>query len=435
MKNYLFLLVLACLSCQENSKVSESDKLLVEIQVAEGLKNKVDELLLSDVAQDIDIIPLETDRESVIGYVFNMAVGEENIILNQMDRVTRFSKEGKYLCDIGERGTGPTDYIGCEGVGINERAKSVYLFASPEIKTYNFEGNFVSTVKIAKPGANFFAEANPGGDTKTYLYMNGKHVLRRMLPTFDDSKSIWQLGITDMTGRYIANYSDPTCVEYQESMNKHNSGGKGFEMQDIQYFWGASAPTLNRYYNHVNCLFEYNDTIYRYSEKGNTLKPRYILKCGDRPSFQEMHQTGKSWKFFDNTFVTNVLETKDFLFLVTEKERSSFLQRVDKNTGMIHSLENVGELVESSLMQVKYRKASPPAFTNDLCGGLPFFPRSQDERQWIALYDAADLMEKVDIDVLQKTKVLLPEKREQLVRVLKNLKEDDNPVVMVVTLK
>lgn len=435
MKKCLFLLLIICFSCQEKQKESENDKLLVKIQVAEGLKNKVDKLLLSDVAQDIDIIPLETKSESVVGYLFSMVVGEDNIILDEMQRVTRFSKEGKYLNDIGEVGTGPTDYIGSSGIGLNEKEQYVYLFTFSEIKAYDFNGEFVSSVRIAKPGANLFAEANPGGDTKTYLYFNGKHVIRRMLPTFDDSKSIWQLGITDTSGQYLAKYSDPTCVEYKAGMNEHNSGGKGFEMNDVQYFWGADAPILNRYYNHVNCMFTYNDTIYRYSEKENILKPRYILQCGDRPSFQEMHQTGKPSSFFDYAFVKNVLETKDFMFLVTEKAKSSFLQRVDKQTGAIQSIENVGEIHESPAMKVKYRKVAPPSFTNDLCGGLPFFPRNQNDHQWVALYQPEDLLEKIDMDDLKKATVLFPEKRDQLVRILENLKEEDNPVVMVVTLK
>ena len=436
MKKYIIALSVLCLSCQEKSDTSENDKLLVEIQVEAGLKNKVDRLLLSDVAADVDIIPLETSKESVIGYVFNMACGEENLVFNELHRVTLFDKvDGKFKGAIGDLGTGPTDYYYCGGVGVDELRKYVHLFSSPDVKTYDFEGKFVKSVKVALPGASMWAEANPGRDTRTYLYLNGKHVFRRMLPVFDGSKNIWQLGMADTTGRYFAKYSEPSCLDYQEGLNKHNSGGKGFELEEVQYMWGASSPVLNRYYNHVNCLFDSNDTIYRYSEKENTLKPRYILQCGGRPSFQEMHQMGKPWSFFDYTFVVDVLEGKDFLYLVAEKERSSYLLRVDKKDGSIRAIENVGVLEESQLMKVKQRKVTVPEFTNDLCGGLPFFPRSQTDRQWIALYEASDLLEQINPEELKKSEVLLPDKRDRLVQILQNLKEDDNPVVMIVTLK
>lgn len=86
-------------------------------------------------------------------------------------------------------------------------------------------------------------------------------------------------------------------------------------------------------------------------------------------------------------------------------------------------------------MNVRHRKVSNPQFTNDLCGGLPFYPRSQTNNQWIALYEAADLLEQIDTDNLKNSDVLLPKKRDQLVQILQTLKEDDNPIVMIVTLK
>ena len=186
---------------------------------------------------------------------------------------------------------------------------------------------------------------------------------------------------------------------------------------------------------HVNILFDSNDTIYRYNSDKNTLRPRYILHCGDRPPFEEIRTLGKKKSYFQYIFVTNVLETKDFLFLVAEKDNNSFLLRVDMKTGDIKSIKNEGKITELSSMRSYDRKATPPGFTNDLCGGMPFFPRFQNEKQWIAIYTAEELLEQVDIEKLKKEKVLYPEKRDQLVKILENLKEDDNSVIMVANLK
>ena len=436
MRKYIFIFSIICLSCQHKTETLNNEKLLVEIQVENGLKNKVEELKLSDVAADIEIIPLETNNESVIGYIFNMATGNESLIFNEMNRVSRFSRtDGKCINTIGKLGTGPTDVYYCEGVGLDESKQYIHLFTSPEIKTYDFTGDFVKSVKVAFPGASMSAEANPGRDTRNYLYFNNRHILRRMLPVFDGTKDIWQLAMTDTTGHYFAKYSEPSCVMYQNELNKYNSGGKGFEPEQVGYMWGANSPVLNRYYNHVNCLFDSNDTIYRYSEKENALSPRYILRCGERPSFQDMHQLNKPWGYFKYIFVVDVLETKDFLYLVAEKDRSSYLLQVDRKSSSIQAIENKGEIKESKFMNVRHRKVSNPQFTNDLCGGLPFYPRSQTNNQWIALYEAADLLEQIDTDNLKNSDVLLPKKRDQLVQILQTLKEDDNPIVMIVTLK
>ncbi|OJV34134.1 MAG: hypothetical protein BGO29_07815 [Bacteroidales bacterium 36-12] len=70
-----------------------------------------------------------------------------------------------------------------------------------------------------------------------------------------------------------------------------------------------------------------------------------------------------------------------------------------------------------------------------MCGGLPFYPSFQTEKRWIAQFDAADLLEKVDLNELKSSDYLLPSKRDKLVKIIENLKEDDNPVLMIATLK
>ena len=65
---------------------------------------------------------------------------------------------------------------------------------------------------------------------------------------------------------------------------------------------------------------------------------------------------------------------------------------------------------------------------------LPFYPTSTTDRQWLC-YNSFDLLEQVDIEELKRSEILLLEKRDQLVKILENLKENDNPVIMVATLK
>lgn len=65
----------------------------------------------------------------------------------------------------------------------------------------------------------------------------------------------------------------------------------------------------------------------------------------------------------------------------------------------------------------------------------PFYPFDQNENSWIAKYEATDLLEQIDIDELKVTEVLMPEKKAQLIRILENLKEYDNPVIYDSNLK
>jgi hypothetical protein len=81
------------------------------------------------------------------------------------------------------------------------------------------------------------------------------------------------------------------------------------------------------------------------------------------------------------------------------------------------------------------RNGATPGFKNDLCGGLDFYPDYVNERQWIARYEVADLKEKIDIGKLKTQEVLFPAKRDKLVKILENLADDDNPILIVAELK
>jgi len=61
-----------------------------------------------------------------------------------------------------------------------------------------------------------------------------------------------------------------------------------------------------------------------------------------------------------------------------------------------------------------------------LDGGLPFCPKQMiSEKEMMCVYQAEELL-KLDISKIAD---------EKLINVLENLKEDDNPVVAIVTLK
>jgi hypothetical protein len=103
--------------------------------------------------------------------------------------------------------------------------------------------------------------------------------------------------------------------------------------------------------------------------------------------------------------------------------------------GSLYTLWQKGEIVESRLMGVRYRKSVSPGFTNDLTGGLSFFPTYRDSKHWIDIFYPEELLKNIDLEALKNVEVKFPHKRDQFVYMMENLKEDDNPVLMIVTLK
>lgn len=436
MKEYicLLLLLLAFISCNKPKQGNESPpKILTEIFVEDSLLNKTTEFLLSDVADDIEIIPLETNEESAFKFLTNLQVGVTDLFINSRIAVLRFDINGKFLHKIGSMGEGPQDFIICEGIGIDDQARLVHIAAAlsstNQIRTFTYEGKFVKSTRIAEDGA--YMSGSTHGEDRSYTFFNNQHLFRRMLPVWDGSKDIWLIQIQDTVGNIKARFYDPANYGSESQIHKQSADGKNI----IPNYWNEFSCVFNRYNDKANFLFDTNDTIYQYNDVKATLKPRFIIHCGSRPSISEIRKLDKSPEYFKYVVVTDVLETKDWMFLIAEKDNLCYLLRFDKLTGSIQTIHTEGEIAESRIMQIRYRKTDPPGFTNDLCGGLPFYPSFQTEKQWIAQYDAVDLLENVDLNELKNNDYLLPSKRDKLVKIIENLKEDDNPVLMIVTLK
>lgn len=426
------LLLVSCKSkVKENEAVVEDKK---EIVLLDQLNNQVECLLLSDAVCDIDIIPLETKDESLFRKIFNLYVSGNYIFVNAGRAVFQFDRSGKYMQSISRLGQGPGEFNYCQGLGVDESSQLIYLasgFTSEnQIKVFSFDNSHVKTIQVAEKGASLISNSVRGEDLH-YAFYKGRHIIRRMLPSQDGKPGLWQLSIRNVDGEEIAVFTDPSNVNYQQEFMQ-----KAYDLTNLDVRWGAHSPILNRYKGQLNCLFDSNDTIYTLNEVDNILEPRYILSCGERPSFAEIRKLGKEMSFFKYLFVTDVIESKDYLYLVSEKDEYAYLSKVDKKSGHIESIKKKGEIKQSKMLNNAYlRRCMSPKFVNDLCGGLSFFPDYQNKDHWIMPYSAEDLLNEIDLEELKNSKVLLPEKRDQLVRIVENLKEDDNPVLVVAKLK
>ena len=211
MKKYIYLVVLllAFISCNKRKQGNESPpKILNEIFVADSLQNETTEFLLSDVASDIEIIPLETTEKSAFKFLTNLQVGANDIFINSRIAVLRFDINGKFLHKIGSMGEGPQDFLICEGIGIDEQTRLVHIAAAlsstNQIRTFTYDGKFVKSTRIAEDGA--YMSGSTHGEDRSYAFFNNQHLFRRMLPVWDGSKDIWLIQIQDTAGNVKARF-------------------------------------------------------------------------------------------------------------------------------------------------------------------------------------------------------------------------------------
>lgn len=108
----LFLLFLQSWGCVDNKK---ADPIVKDVSA-------------SVIADSLAYVPLETSSNCLIKYVNQIGLDDKNIFIRDDKKVLRFSIDGKFICNIGNIGEGPGEYICCGGFDIDQKKSFCGLF-------------------------------------------------------------------------------------------------------------------------------------------------------------------------------------------------------------------------------------------------------------------------------------------------------------------
>lgn len=159
-------------ACGGGSSTHKGEVSIIDVETA---FQHPQELLLTDFGEKITYVPLETLDESLVklGSSSHMVVTNEYIFVGEtgapllcFDRST-----GKFLRNIGRVGQGPGEYSGSIDMEVDTEAKRIYFRASPtQYHCYDFEGKFLNTITL--PEDNFMMGGHHFSDNKAYAYCN-----------------------------------------------------------------------------------------------------------------------------------------------------------------------------------------------------------------------------------------------------------------------
>jgi hypothetical protein len=127
------------------------------------------------------------------------------------------------------------------------------------------------------------------------------------------------------------------------------------------------------------------------------------------------------------SFISGQLETPDYYFIRVIQKQQIKMVLYNKNNQAVSCLrpnDEYKEFLEASL-----------GFANDLDGGIPFWPNSGNENQFVSMTAPEVLKPAFQDKPASKVKLKRPELRERLFKMVDQLKEDDNPVVVIVKIK
>ena len=372
--NMKYLFSFLCLCCV----LSVSAQKPVVINLAKAISESPKEIMLNELASDIRYVPLETTDDCLMNNEFYiMQYTGEDIITSG---IFHFDKNGKLLNKIGSKGQGPEEYLqGLFAFG-DWKNKLLYVQNWTTLTCYGFDGTFVRSVPT--PQLNMGAAG-----------------------LFDENHILYSNDI------YYADKANPIQLYMVDSQNgKTVSKWRGHLEENKKY--GMILTSRDFMYNYDNSLF-YKPALENVIFKILSPKKRqlvYKFDCSGKDIDVSADEVDPKKRF-------------QFLSVYWAKETAQYLF---VNYGM----KNISRL---GIYDKEKKTFTNVTIKDNLAGGYDIHPAwTSDDNHLLMVYYAGGLLQ--DKEKRYSTG-LLPERKKELDELLKNIKEDDNPVVILVTLK
>jgi hypothetical protein len=152
---FLSLIILSCKSKSPESRSDSSSYNLEpafhsDITLSNFFKHDLRSIKLSEIADSISYVKLETSNESLIGNIITFQPVENGFLINNsFQSLLMFDKKGKFIWKIENHGRGPHEYeILAPDFGVDNKSKEIILPDRKHLFIYNFKGQFVREVKL-----------------------------------------------------------------------------------------------------------------------------------------------------------------------------------------------------------------------------------------------------------------------------------------------
>lgn len=339
---------------------------------------------------DIRYVPLETTDKSIINKINEIEVGSGFFIIKYFNDIQKFDLSGFFINKIGIEGRGPGEFIIAHDVEIDTLKHQIYIVDGwvKKFNVYTEDGVFIRTFQSPFNTINFEIIDN--------------QILCYSTNYIGNIESSYNL--IDTNGRLLKAYPNKYPWQY-----KVQQGTAGFEE--------------NLFYKFNNRIFKkeiYCDTVFMF-EKGSFL-PYIVINHGDN-----LLTTQARSEFNPEFLLENYISQKKLF------EFGDYLY-YEFAIGLMHNKRY--SLIGSKRTGLEYLISADQGFINDLDCGPNILPKAiEDENTVIAWVNALQLKKHVATDEFKSSIPKYPEKKKELEKLVNSLKETDNPVLVLVSLK
>ena len=402
----LFFLA-ACGSKSSSPDMVDDNALPVEetfkdIDLANNLKDCGKPLLLSDIVKGVEYVKLETQDSILVGDIKQLKRTEKFVFIYSRNQrhVMMFDTSGKFIRKIGHVGQGPGEIANIHCFTVSDSLVFIYPFSrNGSLTVYDMRDNsFVKEFSLKWP-VFFSWTIDVMGDCLVY-YPGTVY-----LP--DNSKTF--------ISACVANGKGETLMEQIPYLP---AGGDKSEMN-------LSSDASWIYQGRSNVYSQINDTIYGIT--CDSIYPRYHLSLG-KYGLPLGRYDVKDLGLKDFIMMQSVCENKECLLFKFSYNKKMWFSRYDKKTEKIDSWE------QTPLKGIGWMAIESPGITNDIDGSQSFDGIRYTGENSFYFAITPDNLDQVRRNVAE-AKVKFPEKQAELLKLLDEMGEDDNPIIAFYKLK
>ncbi|MCQ2974404.1 MAG: 6-bladed beta-propeller [Bacteroidales bacterium] len=395
MKNKIIILIcvlfLIC-SCSSVNTTINIQKLQFDtskskiIDVNEAIENYDEYFFIEDLVDTIKLIQLETTEESLVGDIYEIKMSDNYIyIFDDFNRgsVIIFDKNGKFVKRI-STGNGPGEIDFVVRIMYDEINKFLFVYQYGKISKYSETGVFIKDYQIDYYVTDFIAYKNG------YICFQdeGQSFIRKYTINFTDSS------FNILRTKYLEDENNiRTC--FPNSISYDDNNCINFVRMSDNSVYNINDTTISKKY-----ILNFD------KHEREIIKDKYISDI-------EFYQTGEIDKYI---FQAELLEVSNYLYFTLNDYRGNHLMiYYNKNTKKIKcgNLKNIDKGLLNDVVLISHEIG----VYNDY---------------YVSVFDSDINPFNYNIDYNEKNS---HPKIANYVDMLKNFKDDDNPIIVMYKLK
>ncbi len=371
------------------------------VQISNCQPNKIDVLSspkssiinLSDIATDVEYVPLQTTPNSIMGRIINIKVRGNYIYVATTDtKLFCYDISGKYLFNLNKVGRGPEEYQYCSEFDVNESNTLVAVKGVREIILYKQDLNgftFLKRVKLTETPAivNFTKQDD--------------NILLQYSNTYG----------TNPFSKELINLNGETLYTWPNFMK--------FQLQEKISVSSHYEITCFRFQNSLYLKEVGNDTVFRFSGS-NRIDPFLIFDTKNRRVTPEARANVKYYAdhMYEYYILQKLFGSERFIY---------YTAYFNKDYNIVGIYDQV--------KKTRYAVPGKEFLIDDISGGVNFEPQYCKDGTFYSWVDAIKFKSHTSTESFIKAKVRNTAKHESLENLAKNITENDNPILIAAKIR